>query len=69
MDGDFPMQLDKFAGHYYTLSLQSTNPGINVPEAAFSGVTFDKVGKKIKFLFMEKMNGCDFSIIFKIILF
>ena len=68
------MQLDKFAGHYDWMSLYGEQGGspyisINIPEAAFSGVTFNKVGKKIKFLLMEKMNGCDFSIIFKIILF
>ena len=38
------MQLDEFAGHYDGMRL-SGNPGINVPEGAFDGVTFDKVGK------------------------
>merc|ERR1719474_733623 len=42
-DGDLPMQLDEFVGHYITMSLQSSKTGINVPEAAFSGVTFDKL--------------------------
>ena len=63
------MQLDEFAGHYDGMSLQSTNPGINVPEAAFNGVTFNKVGKIIKFLLLQKIHACDVRIIFKTILF
>ena len=47
------MQLDKFTGHYDWMSLYGEQGGspwvsINVPEAAFSGVTFDKVKGKIK---------------------
>ena len=46
------MQLDKFAGHYDLMTLygeQGGNPRtpINVPEAAFSGVTSDTVKEKI----------------------
>merc|ERR1711917_113136 len=41
-DVDLPMQLDEFAGHYDGMSLRG-NPGIYVPEAAFNGVTFDKL--------------------------
>ena len=54
------MQLDEFAGHYDGMSLRG-NPGIYVPEAAFNGVTFDKVGK-IKILFFQKINDCDFLV-------
>ena len=50
---DLPIQLDnsKFAGHYDWMSLYGEQGGspwvsINVPEAAFSGVTFDKVFEK-----------------------
>ena len=47
------MQLDEFAGHYDGMSLRG-NPGIYVPEAAFNGVTFDKVGGKLKFCSCKK---------------
>ena len=67
-DVDLPMQLDEFAGHYDGMSLRG-NPGINVPEAAFNGVTFNKVGKIIKFLLLQKIHACDVRIIFKTILF
>ena len=51
------MQLDEFAGHYDGMSLQSSNPGINVPEAAFNGVTFDKVGKNDQISVHGKNEG------------
>ena len=45
------MQLDEFAGHYDCLTLQAEQGEIlgslsYVPEAAFSGVTFDKVKRQ-----------------------
>ena len=47
------MQLDKFTGHYDWMTLYGEQGGspwvsINVPEAAFSGVTFDNVSHIIK---------------------
>ena len=66
---DLPMRLDDFGGHLDSLNIYGFVI-THIPEAAFRGVTFDKVSKKtIIFWHKTSDHGFELFLSFKIALF